>query len=420
MELVSGSVALAIERHLGRPEEVRALRVFDSGLDVLNSIHLRDAKLLRRGYRGTPEQEAALTALETEAKTMRVGPRRDALLPFQKGMVMCVTSVRGLLQDVRARFGEDTFLLTRRLSQDRLEGFFGMVRGKGGANVNPTPTEVRSRLRLLTLLFAIQRGVRPLSRDGSSAPAPAPAAREEEEAEPECEAQLEALEQERLSALDSEVAADLREVVPSQHQPAAEEPAAGETEPEPEEEEGLAELEELLGSVPAPAASDAVPAPGPSAGARDLETGVSAGDSAMAYVAGYVSRKRPADGDAGAASAETSEDEPLEALWTRLKSEGGLTVPTAHFMAVFRQMDSAFCVHHSLEPDGLSRGPSVIRDFEAVLEAKFGAVTSPRVRRTFARVRTFLRLQRVNLRRRAQAQSAACRESRKRRQHVVK
>ena len=169
MELVSGSVALAIERHLGRPEEVRALRVFDSGLDVLNSIHLRDAKLLRRGYRGTPEQEAALTALETEAKTMRVGPRRDALLPFQKGMAMCVTSVRGLLQDVRARFGEDTFLLTRRLSQDRLEGFFGMVRGKGGANVNPTPTEVRSRLRLLTLLFAIQRGVRPLSRDGSSA-----------------------------------------------------------------------------------------------------------------------------------------------------------------------------------------------------------------------------------------------------------
>ena len=104
----------------------------------------------------------------------------------------------------------------------------------------------------------------------------------------------------------------------------------------------------------------------------------------MAYVAGYVSRKRPADGDTRAASAETSANEPSEALWTRLKSEGGLTVPTADFMTVFKPMDSAFCVHHSLEPDGLSRKPSVIRDFEAVLETSFGAVTSPRVRRTFA------------------------------------
>ena len=255
-----------------------------------------------------------LTAFEAEAKAMRVGQRKDALLPFQKGIVMCAASVRGLLQDMRAKFGEDVFLQTRHLTQDRLEGFFGMVRGGGGSNLNPTPTEVRlrSRLRLLVLLFAIQRGVRPVSRDDPSASALETA--EREEADPaDCQTQPQVLEQERLSALDNEVDADLREVVPSQHQPTAED-TAGEPE-EDREDEDLAEMEDLLQSFPIPAARVA---PGPPTGMCDLETGVSASDSAMAYVAGYVSRKRSGDGDPGAASIGAP-DEPLEVLWTRLR-----------------------------------------------------------------------------------------------------
>ncbi|KAF0305951.1 Transposable element P transposase [Amphibalanus amphitrite] len=322
MELLSATVALAIERHLGRREEVRALRVLDSGMDVLNAIHPKDVKPLRRGYSGTTEQESALTALEKEARELRVCPRKDALLPFQKGIILSVSSVRGLLQDLKAKFGEQTYLLTRRLSQDRLEGFFGMVRSGGGSNLNPTPTEVRSRLRLLTLLFAIQRGVRPLSGAGAVT------------------------------------------------------------------------------------------------GARDLETGVSARDSAKVYVAGYVSRKRSAEDGAAAASSGAEQDEPMGALWTRLKSLGGLTVPTADFMDVFDQMDAAFSVHHCMEPDGLSRRPGVVRDFEAVLESKFRYATSPQVRRVFARVRTFIELQRLNTKHRARVSSNAQREGRKRRQYV--
>ena len=208
------------------------------------------------------------------------------------------------------KFGEDTFLPTRRLSQDRLERFFGMVRSGGGSNLNPTPVEVRSRLRLLTLLFAIQRGVRTLSRDGSSEPAAEAAAREEVDSD--CPAQLQALEDERLSGQDGEVAADLRELVPSQHQPVPEEPAAtlAAAAGEPGEDPELAELQELLASVPAVAFG---PAPGPS-GRCDLETGVAASDSAMAYVAGFVARKRPADDSY--VDVASAEDEPLATLWT--------------------------------------------------------------------------------------------------------
>ncbi|KAF0299913.1 Transposable element P transposase [Amphibalanus amphitrite] len=409
MELLSATVALAIERHLGRREEVRALRVLDSGMDVLNAIHPKDVKPLRRGYSGTTEQESALTALEKEARELRVCPRKDALLPFQKGIILSVSSVRGLLQDLKAKFGEQTYLLTRRLSQDRLEGFFGMVRSGGGSNLNPTPTEVRSRLRLLTLLFAIQRGVRPLSGAGPTAPAPAvPSSGEEaDDRDPDWLAQLAPLEQElSQSALDDEMAADLREFAPSQHQPEADDNLEAE----------LAEMEELLRSVPAPAA--APPASGAVTGARDLETGVSARDSAKVYVAGYVSRKRSAEDGAAAASSGAEQDEPMGALWTRLKSLGGLTVPTADFMDVFDQMDAAFSVHHCMEPDGLSRRPGVVRDFEAVLESKFRYATSPQVRRVFARVRTFIELQRLNTKHRARVSSDAQREGRKRRQYV--
>ena len=248
MELLSATVALAIERHLGRQEEVRALRVFDAGMDVLYAIHPMDVKPLRRGYRGTAEQEAALTDLEDEARAMRIGSRKDALLPFQKGILVCVSSVRGLLHDMRAMFGEETYLLTRRLSQDRLEGFFGMVRSGGGSNMNPTPTEVRSRLRLLTLLFAIQRGVKPLGGGASSASVPAAPSGGEEAEELDWQTQLEPLEQECQSALDEEVVADLREFAPSHHEPV------------PEDSDGdLADMGELLRSVPVPAAVSSAP-----------------------------------------------------------------------------------------------------------------------------------------------------------------
>ena len=157
MQLLSASSALALSRYMDKEEEARFLRVIDGGFDVLNSGHPGDVKRLRQGFSGQPEQETALDELAEEAATMRVGAARH-LYPFQKGILVTVQSVRGLLADVRESCGMDTYLLTRHLTQDRLEGFFGMVRGCGGSNVNPTPTEAKSRLRLLTILLLMQHG----------------------------------------------------------------------------------------------------------------------------------------------------------------------------------------------------------------------------------------------------------------------
>ena len=90
-----------------------------------------------------------------ETTQTRIGVTRH-MFHFQKGLVQTVASVRGLLRDMQSEFGEKTCLLTRRLTQDHLESFFGKRRkGRGGSNLNATSTEAKARLRLLALLFVM-------------------------------------------------------------------------------------------------------------------------------------------------------------------------------------------------------------------------------------------------------------------------
>ena len=52
-ELLSASCGLAVQRYMpGKEKEAAFLFTIDSGMDVLNSGHPRDAKPLRRGYSG--------------------------------------------------------------------------------------------------------------------------------------------------------------------------------------------------------------------------------------------------------------------------------------------------------------------------------------------------------------------------------
>ena len=119
-ELLSASCGLAVQRYIpGKEKEAAFLFTIDSGMDVLNSGHPRDAKPLRRGYSGTPEQEDALSKLVEEVEGLRVGSA-GYLLPFQKGLVVTVKAVRGPLADVQQRFGPDCYLLLRHVTQNRL------------------------------------------------------------------------------------------------------------------------------------------------------------------------------------------------------------------------------------------------------------------------------------------------------------
>ena len=167
-----------------RQEEGRVVRLFDKMTDVLNGIHPGDRKPLRRGYQGSEEQdqEQVLDEATQELAVMRFGAS-SVLYPFQKGLLVTIRSVRGLLEDLREQLGPNTYILTRRLTQDRLEGFFGMVRGKCGSNSNPNPVDTIATVRLLTLLFGLNSGANPTPQPASGAPVSVPNPDQEQESE---------------------------------------------------------------------------------------------------------------------------------------------------------------------------------------------------------------------------------------------
>ena len=239
------------------------------------------------------------------------------------------------------------------------------MRVGGGSNTDPTPTEATGRLTLLSLLMLTRRGINILP--------------------PSTEA----------------TGADTEESPHQQRQPM-------------DDHADEDELDELLRpdyvEQPAPATTidhtysahdQSLPRT-----ATDLETGVPADISAMAYVAGFVARHS----SLGQPSARSSE-EPIEALWTRLRSIGGLTIPTAAFLGEFAEMDRQFCSHHAAHKDQLSREPGVIRRLSRALLRRHPRLSEKVVRR-FARTRTFIRLRNIN--RKARAARAVKRARQKR------
>ncbi|KAF0288499.1 Transposable element P transposase [Amphibalanus amphitrite] len=415
VELVSASSALALRRHTTNKEkEADFIEKIDSGMDVLNSAHPGDVKLLRRGYSGRPEQEEALAALEKEVAGMRVGNARH-LYPFQKGLLVTIRAVRGLTKDLQDQYGTETYLLTRKLTQDKFESFFSQVRGRGGSSLNPTPTEAKARIRLLTLLQLARHGVSPKTDAGDANDSAAAAAAQEPEpaspATPEPDGDDDTSPPPQLVELEQlcpEPAEEVPEGTEDLH-PESEEPG-----PDAEEEAEQAAEDEMAQLL---SAAEGVRAPSEPSGAVDVHTGVPASDSAAAYLAGYMARKR--DRSLGAPAVVYAEDIPVQALWTRLRSVCALTVPTSACLSLFRELDMTFCVHHAIHPDLLSRERGIIANMTTLLLKKHGGSAHPEEKkfiRTFARVRTFIRLRHVNAARRTASSNK--RKARKLRHHA--
>ena len=111
-----GAGAAAYKWARGVEEPVRFFRLFDAVGDVLNAANRGDRKELRRGYSATAKQEAVLDDAMAELLVMRVGKARH-LYAFQRGWIVTIRSLRDLLEDLKQKFGPDTYLLTRRLTQ---------------------------------------------------------------------------------------------------------------------------------------------------------------------------------------------------------------------------------------------------------------------------------------------------------------
>lgn len=70
----------------------------------------------------------------------------NTLLPFQKGIIISIESLKKLYVDLQGDFNL-SYLLTYQLNQDPLEGLFSIIRAIGGLHDHPSALQFKYRLR---------------------------------------------------------------------------------------------------------------------------------------------------------------------------------------------------------------------------------------------------------------------------------
>lgn len=91
------------------------------------------------------EQNEILEKMKIIVKDMRkIGS--NTLLPFQKGILISIESLKNLFLDLNKDFGVK-YVLTYNLNQDPLEGLFSVMRAIGGLHDHPSALQFKYRLR---------------------------------------------------------------------------------------------------------------------------------------------------------------------------------------------------------------------------------------------------------------------------------
>jgi len=103
----------------------------------------------------TKEQDEVLSAAFRTFQDIRIGNRRKkTYAPFQKGILMHITSMQEFYLDLKKEYGIN-YVIPARLNQDHLENFFSQIRGLGGFNSNPTALEFQYRMKRLVTSHAL-------------------------------------------------------------------------------------------------------------------------------------------------------------------------------------------------------------------------------------------------------------------------
>lgn len=174
----SRTTAKAIQMLSGNKEVAEFFELVDSFTDVMNSSipHSSNSHPMRAGFGFTPhfdKQAEVLNKMRNVTSTMRVKNKRS-LLPFQKGIIISITSLFGLFEDVREMY-DIKYILTTRLTQDALESLFSLIRGTGQFYDHPSPTEFISRIKKIMLANKMPKpsnktNVTEVEKDSSSIP----------------------------------------------------------------------------------------------------------------------------------------------------------------------------------------------------------------------------------------------------------
>lgn len=118
--------------------------------DLLNSSNIGSPKRYKKPYRGTTLQEELLDKAILLFNSMRVKNKtncRDVtkIIKFINAFIITINSIRQFYNDFRAE-GYD-YILTRRINNDCIENFFGVMRQAGGNCREPTSIQFTRAFR---------------------------------------------------------------------------------------------------------------------------------------------------------------------------------------------------------------------------------------------------------------------------------
>lgn len=124
------------------------LKMFNDWFDIFNSVCKYGNHPGRNGYGvDLVQQNNILANVTSTIKHMKVGDRQS-MLPFQKGILICNSSLQNLYHDLKKRFNSEmSYIITSRLNQDVVENLFAYIRSMGAANDRPTALDIRYRFR---------------------------------------------------------------------------------------------------------------------------------------------------------------------------------------------------------------------------------------------------------------------------------
>jgi hypothetical protein len=98
-----------------------------------------------------PEQKAILEKVLKMVLNMRVG-KRTKMMPFQEAIALSCKSLLALYETLCEMFpAEKIEIPTYHLNQDVIEQLFALLRMLGGTKTNPSPVDVKHRLRQVLL-----------------------------------------------------------------------------------------------------------------------------------------------------------------------------------------------------------------------------------------------------------------------------
>jgi len=133
-----------------KKKEANFFKLINDFCDIMN-VRVKDKKAstfkLPYGFDIEKQDKILNEAYETIAN-MKVGKRVRSLAPFQKGFLISISSLQNLFADMKNEVG-CSYILTSRLNQDYLESLFSRIRGLGGFALNPTATQIKSRIKRL-------------------------------------------------------------------------------------------------------------------------------------------------------------------------------------------------------------------------------------------------------------------------------